>query len=167
MVQNLKELIERAIGKMDNDVAFIEDRTMVVDCIGCGFAPQPTSEECLRCMVMNMSDLGGADKIVLRTGRDLEISGRTAMALRNLASLKKWSIPAQKDPYKCRRCNCSRSVVMTDLWDTFPQMEFSDAYTRLDQDGRTQECCDCMKSSIHALEQLETDIDRVARNLSG
>jgi hypothetical protein len=116
---------------------------------------------------MNMSELGGADKIILRTGRDLEISGRTAMALRNLASLRRWSIPSEKDPRQCRRCNCSRSVVMVDLWDTFPEMQFSDTYTRLDQDGRNDECHNCLRSSINAVEQLESDIDRIARNLSG
>ena len=58
------------------------DDLLTIDCRGCGYAPVPGSKECLGCMVERMSAVGGADRLILRTGRDTEISGRAGRAVR-------------------------------------------------------------------------------------
>ena len=167
MVQNFKELLQRALRKKDTAMAHIEDEIMVINCLECGFTPEPGTRECMRCMVNNMSELGGTDRIILRTGRDLEISGNSGRIIRDISSLRRWSIPFNEEERQCRRCNCSRKEVMTDLWDGFPEMNFVEAYNRLDQDGRNQECSDCIRGSIRALEQLESDLESIRKSLIG
>ncbi len=167
MVQNLKDLLERALGRKSTAVARMDGNAMVIDCLGCGFTPEPASKECLRCMVNNMSELGGAERIILRTGKDIEISGKTTNVIRNISSLRRWSLPPENDAFRCKRCNVSRAVVMNDLWDEFPELPFADMMSRLDQEGQNEECSDCIRSSIIALEQLQSDIDRIVGNMSG
>ena len=43
----------------------------MIDCRNCRLAPVPGSDECIRCMVEAMSSAGGAERIVLRTGREV------------------------------------------------------------------------------------------------
>ena len=46
--------------------------SLLIDCRGCGFVPQPESREYIRCMTFAMAEAGGSDRVVLRTGRDVE-----------------------------------------------------------------------------------------------
>jgi len=60
----------------------VEGNAMIIDCSGCELMPEPGTPECMRCMVDRMSGCGGTERIILRTGKDLEISGNSARAIR-------------------------------------------------------------------------------------
>ena len=167
MVQNLKELLGMLSDRNSETAACNEGNALVILCKDCEYTPEPASRECLRCMVERMSELGGSDRIILRTGKDVEISGRSGNLIRNLSSLRRWSMPAESTGYRCRRCNCSRSSVMRDLWDEFPEMGFPDMKYRLNQEGLDGDCRECIRSSIIAVEQLQSDIDRIVSGMSG
>ena len=166
MVQTFKDLLDRAFRKKNTEIAQMDGDTMIINCLDCGFTPEPGTKECFRCMVNNMSELGGSDRIILRAGKDMEISGRSGYLIRDIASMRRWSIPLDNGKGKCRKCVCSRKEVMLNLWDSFPEMEFTHAYSTLDQDGHSDGCDNCIKASIRAVEQLEEDMERLRQSLA-
>ena len=138
-----------------------EGDALIIDCRSCTYAPEPGSSECFRCMVDSMSCSGGSSRIILRAGKDIEVSGRSGDTIRKLASLKRWSIPIQECARECRRCDLSRKVIISSLWEEFPNMDFGSAMESLDTTGRNEGCSVCLRSTRRALEQLQSDIDSV------
>ena len=164
--------LNRILGLLKKDTEEEPDRTtfegdsLIINCRGCDYRPEPASRECLICMVDNLCRHGDAKRIVLRTGMDMEISGRSGEALRKIASLKRWSIPEPSKERSCRNCSTSRTIIMTDLWDTFPDLDFDAASSALMAIPQQEECAKCFRSSDRAIIQLKRDIDRVIADLS-
>ncbi len=166
MIEDLKGKIRDVLEK-DSDInAHLDGNAMIIDCEGCGFAPEPGSKECLRCMVVNMSELSGTERIILRSGCDTEVSGRSADVVRRISSLKRWSIPLESGERKCRRCMHSRRAMMMNLWDGFPEMDFERAESVLEMKLVKEECSRCHEMSQRALYQLRSDMERLVSEMA-
>lgn len=151
----------------DRLIVFREGDAMVIDCRGCGFAPVPGSAECLGCMVRSMASSGGSDRIVLRTGRDVEVSGRAARAVRDVASMMRWSSTTEAADRRCRICPVSRTAVMTAAWSAFPSGTVFEGRKDIrdgppDRDG----CAECVMRTSRMLDQIEAGLLRVESELS-
>jgi len=151
-----------------NDVEHhMEDDALVINCLDCGLMPVPGSKECLRCMVDRMSVSGGAVRIILRAGKDLEISGRSGQVIRSISSLKRGSIPVREPERRCRNCNMSKSAVLDRVWESFPDAGFSAARSMIDSEGSDEGCGRCIRSTQRALEQLESDLESIRSGMVG
>ena len=145
----------------------VEGNAMIIDCSGCELMPEPGTPECMRCMVDRMSGCGGTERIILRTGKDLEISGNSAKAIRGIASLKRWSVPLKERDRRCRRCGTSRTRVMNVVWESFPDPGFHSAKELLGTASKDESCASCLRLTARALEQLESDLERIRLELLG
>ncbi|MDO5852848.1 MAG: hypothetical protein Q4Q62_02065 [Thermoplasmata archaeon] len=147
--------------------AAVEGDCLVVDCRGCPVAPDPGSRECMACMVSAMCRAGGAGRVILRTGRDTEVSGRAGQVLKDLASLRRWSVPADQLPLRCRGCPSSRQEAVALAWESFP----TDGRTGIsvpempeppDREG----CAECAVRTARALERLEEGMEDIAASMA-
>lgn len=134
----------------------LDGDSLTIDCRECRFAPVPGSKECLGCMVECMCRAGGADRVVLRTGRDTEISGKAGRVLKESASLRRWSLPQDPPAGRCRGCAVSRYELLRRAWGRFPEGMTvglaSEASSNVpDREG----CRECVEATVRALRQLE------------
>lgn len=146
--------------------AFLSGDSLVIDCRGCALAPDPGSRECLACMVGSMCRIGGAERVVLRTGRDVEISGRASRAVKDVASLRRWSTPADRPRGLCRRCPVSRAAIVGRVWERFPDAMTDGLAEEVashtpDRDG----CRECAAATIRALEQIDAGMGSIRRRI--
>lgn len=164
-------ILEALRGSADADErpeASVEGDAMVIPCRGCRLAPVPGSDECIRCMVDLMCDTGGCERIVLRTGRDIEISGEAGRAIRDVASVKRWSYSRERLPASCRGCPVSREEVMDAAWSAFPKEAVSEGRRMLrdgppDKDG----CRECFVRTGAALDQMDEGLRAVLDRMAG
>lgn len=152
----------------DRPPAELRGDVLVIDCRGCAYRPVPGSSECISCAVRAMCALGGADRVVLRTGRDTEISGRAARVLRECASLMRWSLPRECPGGRCRGCSVSRTEVMGRAWSCFPGRIDPDIRVSLADDVPVGDgCAECAASTVRALEQMEDGIAEITASMKG
>ncbi len=152
----------------DGPNAWLAGDSLIVDCRSCDLIPIPGSGDCIGCMVRVMCDVGGADRIVLRTGMDTEISGRAGRVLKDISSMRRWSIPSKQLKGHCRTCQYSRSEIMTKAWDSFPDGSISELRASLiSQRPERDGCGDCIASTIRALDQMEESIGDAIRRTGG
>lgn len=142
-----------------------EGCAMVIDCRECQVTPVPGSDECTGCMVREMSMLGGHDRIVMRTGRDTELSGPAGRAVRDAASLRRWSLPPSPPRGRCSRCGSSRSMVMERAWATFPEDGIGFARDMLEDPPTGDGCAECVESTRRALDLLEHRLDAIVERM--
>ena len=141
-----------------------EDGAMVIDCRGCKVSPVPGSSECIGCMVRGMCPLGGHDRVVMRTGRDTELSGPACRAVRDASSLRRWSLPQSPPKGRCSRCGASRYKVMERAWATFPEDGIGFARDMLDAGGEgREECTGCIESTRRALDLLGRRLEQIVQ----
>lgn len=163
MVKDLMDMLSgrsRLDGEAPN--ASLEDGALVIDCNGCGFPPVPGSDECISCMVRAMCAVGGSSRVILRTGEDLEVSGRSGKAIRDAASLRLWSLATIDDRGRCSRCGVSRGRVMGRAWSTFPEDGIRYARAMLDDGAPEGDGCDrCVERTREALRQLEHGMEEL------
>ncbi len=143
----------------------MEGDCLIINCKGCKFTPEPSSTECIRCMVLKCSDAGSCDRIVLRTSRDVEISGACHKALNRIAALKRWSLSSAPKERKCRRCCMSRQFVMRRLWDDYPLMNYALSRSSVDVDVIDERCTRCIMSTTRAIDRVESDMERIRLDL--
>lgn len=141
-----------------------EGNALIINCMRCKYVPEPGSTECMSCMVDSMSKMGCSDRIILRTGKDTEISGKSGWTIGKIAQLKKWSVPLTEDK-KCHGCDRSRTAVMNKAWATFPDVGFDEAYRTVRADAKNPACRRCQSSTETALKQLETDLMDVKKEM--
>ncbi len=133
--------------------------SIIIDCRGCGLMPVPGSSECIACMVGSMCRTGGAERVVLRTGKDTEISGIAGRMVKEVSSLRRWSIPVDQPKGRCRACPLSRQQVMSEAWELFPDGDVSTIRAPLASEvPDREECRVCTVSTLRALDQMEDGI---------
>ncbi len=138
---------------------------LVIDCRGCAIAPVPGSNECLRCMVRSMCNAGSADRVVLRTGRDIEISGKAGRMVKEAASTMRWSIPLVKPKGRCRMCPASRDAVVRAAWDRFPDGPDGAIRAMLTDIPDREGCAECAAGTARVLDQIGDGIARMTDSL--
>ena len=134
---------------------------LVIDCTGCEYRPEPSSVECLRCMVDMMAVTGCAERIILRNGNDTEISGKSAEIIADIASLKRWSIPNNKPSGTCKRCSLSRERIMQSLWSSFPDLHLADFQDQLERVPTRGRCVDCVRTTSRMVRTIEVEMSRL------
>lgn len=132
-----------------------------IDCCACSQLPDVGSPGCVRCIADALAQLGGADRIQLRTGKDTEISGPAAEILCELAAVNRVSLSATDDR-RCASCARSPQRVMAAAWADFPEPSFAAARNGLytaPEDGPG--CAACLQRTHSALTMAERNMDRV------
>lgn len=144
-----------------------DGESVVLDCRSCRLVPVVHSPECIRCMVFALCELGGTERVILRTGRDTEVSGLAARALRDLASVRRWSYPQEGTRRACGRCAVSRRAVMDAVWEAFPLDPVAAGRGLLSEGGPDRSGCpECMARTSAALDQVEAGLNRVVTEVS-
>lgn len=155
-------------GRGEGPAAEMGDGALVIDCRGCDLAPLPGSDECIRCMVERMRELGGADRIVLRTGRDTEVAGPACRAIRDVASMRRWLSCTSGESARCRGCPVSRERVMDIAWASFPKGAVFEGRKALREGHPGRDgCAECVMRTSRALDQMEAGLARVMTVMSG
>lgn len=157
-------------GSADDDApsAAVEGNLLIIDCRSCRFDPMPGSGECISCMVESMCRAGSADRVVLRTGRDTEISGRAGRVLKEVASLRRWSIPEDRPPGRCRGCPVSRREVMVRAWACFPGRTDPEIRASLSTDVPDRDGCgECAAGTLNALDRMEEGVAGIRAGMAG
>lgn len=145
-----------------------EGDALIIDCRGCRLRPVPGSEECIGCMVRSMCSAGGANRIVLRTGTDTEVSGAAGRAIREAASMMRWTSACEKLPARCRACPASRARVMEAAWAAFPANAVFTGRKMIEEANRDREgCSECVMRTSRALDQMELGIRRMVSQMTG
>lgn len=143
----------------------IDGDMLKIDCRSCGNIPDTGNIDCIRCIVSKISENGCAARIRLRTGRDLEISGRAAEILCELSFIDRSasSIEGNKS-HKCRSCRYSCDKIVGIAWDSFPTPDFSGARGKLMSFRTTSNVCDvCIQRTYRALDQAELSISEISK----
>ena len=156
--KGLRNLLDRE--EDEGRQSWIEGDAMVIDCRGCRYVPVPGSDECIGCMVSEMCSLGGVSRIILRTGKDTEVSGESGKAIKEAASLKRWALPSKKNRGKCAKCAVSRESLVELAWKDFPKKNSYEAMTALDSGAANgKDCEECIEKTRKALSQMVRRMD--------
>lgn len=153
--------------KMKGEPCSISEDSLIIHCSKCELVPEAGSEECFRCMVDRMSRYGSADRIILRTEKDLEVSGRSNTVIKNISSLKRWTTSGELMDHACRKCSQNRLAVMNVVWKDFPHLEFFKAKQMLNPSDGDDKCSRCMRASVAAIDQLEKDMLTITGRMKG
>lgn len=164
----MDDLLEILTGRRKGHApeARIEGGALVIECGECRLAPLPGSEECIRCMVERMRELGGTARIVLRTGMDTEVAGPACGAIRDLASMRRWLSCTTGNTSRCRSCPVSRERVMDVAWASFPGGAVFEGRKALkEQHPERNGCEECVMRTSRALDQMEIGITKVMESM--
>ena len=160
-MNRLSGLLNRCIGKKEDVTKYHNDGgTLVIDCSSCRFAPEPGSPECIGCMMDCLFDTVDVHRIVLRTGRDIEVSGKGSDALCQISSLRRWYTPLEERERRCRKCSRSRRSVMEKFWENSPDISL-DFRSESSEGVMDEECRKCLDSTSNAIDRLETDLRKL------
>lgn len=162
---DFRQILLGSIDKGNTADHRFEGDALIIECTDCGLMPEPGSKECMKCIVDRISESGGADRVILRTGRDLEISGRSGLAIRKIASLKRSSCSYVRDRGRCKRCPAQRAKVMEMIWEDFLHPNYHGAKELLDDSPDNEECMRCVSSTKRSIVQIEADIEEIRRGL--
>lgn len=165
----ITDVIGGLVGRgREGPAASLEGDALVIDCRLCRLMPVVHSEECIRCMVGAMCDNGSARRIVLRTGRDTEISGSAGSAIRETASVRRWSDPGGRTATRCRGCPASRRAVMDAVWDAFPRGAVAAGRETLEcRPEGDRECAECAARTSAALDMVDEGLRRIVSRMRG
>jgi hypothetical protein len=152
--------------KIDLSVTIEDNDTLTIDCRKCLHVPEIRSSDCIRCMVGCISSHGNAERIRLRTGKDMEISGQTANILCELALLDRSvkSADVSVRAHSCNVCDYSRVNVINVAWQGFPDPYFEAARELLMKfRAEDRECANCLKKTYRALDQAELGLKNIKK----
>ena len=156
--KNKKNLVA---SKIDEDV-------LSIDCRDCGRIPDAACAECIRCIVTEMKKHGCVERIRMRTGRDIEVSGPAAEIICELLFIDKSSSAIRtKKKGKCRSCNYSGDRIIDIAWESFPSPDFAGARGKLMSFKTGRNVCDvCVQKTYRALDQAELSISELSQKAS-
>ncbi|MBQ8179679.1 MAG: hypothetical protein IJ026_04460 [Candidatus Methanomethylophilaceae archaeon] len=154
-------------GRGDPPSVTLDGDTIVLDCTGCRYAPVPGSCECAGCMVRSMIEHGARERVVLRDGTDLEVSGAAGRALSEVASIARRNRPGTPATGRCRGCGAERSAVIARVWATFPGDGMRCAREMLGGACDGPGCAGCVEGTRTVLDWIEAGIRRVTEGMSG
>jgi len=161
--------IHIAIRKKNNDItgAEIAEDVLSINCRSCTKVPDIRSSVCIRCMIHNISKYGNAERIRLRTSKDLELFGPAAEVLCDMAVFYGSAYPSASGGKHCSDCRNSNSKIMEALWSEFPDPKFDSARGRLmsfrPEDSR---CNLCIQKTYRSLDQAEHGINNLKKKIS-
>lgn len=151
----------QVISKIDKDV-------LSIDCRDCGRIPDAACAECIKCIVTEMKKHGCVERVRMRTGRDIEISGPVTEILSELTFIDRSSSAIRnKKKGKCRSCNYSGDKIIDIAWESFPSPDFAGARGKLMSFKTKETLCDiCVQRTYRALDQAELSISELSKKVS-
>jgi len=163
--------IQLAINRKKNETADAElnEDVLLINCRRCTSVPDFRSTGCLKCIIQHISYLGNAERIRLRTSKDMEIFGPAAEILCELALLYGSApILINKDGNRtCHDCSNSCTKIMDIVWTGFPDPNFDSARGRLASFRPTENKCNsCIQRTYRALEQTEHGVNKLKKKIS-
>jgi len=158
------------IKKKNNDTADAEiaEDVLSINCRNCSKVPDVRSPGCMRCIIFHISRNGNAERIRLRTSRDLELFGPATEILCEMAVFY-GSVNTNKSNSgrSCSDCSNSHSKIMEILWSEFPNPNFDSARGRLmsfrPEDSR---CNLCIQKTYRALDQAEHGMNNLKKKIT-
>ena len=157
-----KKKPETADAELDEDV-------LSINCRKCKLAPDFRSPSCLKCIIQHISQQGNAERIRLRTSKDMEIFGPAAETLCELAVFyNSTALSSHKEEGRsCADCNNSGSKVMDAVWTGFPDPNFDTARGRLANFRPSDnKCLSCIQKTYRALDQAEHGVNNLKKRIS-
>ncbi|MCL1978591.1 MAG: hypothetical protein FWG60_00300 [Methanomassiliicoccaceae archaeon] len=167
MIDSILSVMNRK-GDIPTDAELSED-VLSINCRKCSKVPDFRSPNCLRCMIHHISLRGNAERIRLRTSKDIELFGPAAEALCELAVFYGSAAPIHKnkDGRSCSECANSCSKLMEIAWSGFPDPNFDSARGRLMSFRPTDSRCNiCIQKTYRALDQAEFGINNLKKRIS-
>lgn len=169
----MESIIElcRSLGRKKTEESYLsmEGDTLCIDCRNCMCVPEVKSAECIRCIVSAISECGNSERIRLRTGRDMEISGPSAAILCELAALDRSAnvMNGFGRERGCANCEFSCRNVFNVAWQGFPDPFFEAARNKLMSfRAEDPECATCMQRTYRALDQAELGLNNVKKKVT-
>ncbi|MDR2845908.1 MAG: hypothetical protein LBV63_01340 [Candidatus Methanoplasma sp.] len=144
----------------------IVDDVLCMDCRSCTHVPEVRSNDCIRCIIAHISQHGNANKVKLRTSRDLELSGFAVEILCEMASLDRSSnsLSRSERSHACSGCSCSCAKVFNVAWAGFPDPYFDAARSKLmNFKPSSRECEVCVQKTYRSLDQSELGLKNIKR----
>ncbi|MFA6952678.1 MAG: hypothetical protein WCQ23_06425 [Candidatus Methanomethylophilaceae archaeon] len=144
----------------------VEDDVLCIDCRDCRAVPEIRSPDCIRCIVRCISQSGNAERIKLRTSRDLEISGPAAEILCELSFLDRTAdnMNGHNKPRSCANCEYSCDRIFDIAWQGFPDPYFESARGKLMRfRAEDQMCSTCLQKTYRALDQAELGLKNIKK----
>jgi hypothetical protein len=148
----------------------VADGDMIsIDCRGCGKIPDPGSSECISCIVKGISENGCASGIRLRTGKDMEISGKGAELFCELALIYRSGRSAvAEEKGRCRTCKYSCRKISELAWEKFPEPDFAGARGLLMTSKASGKPCGvCIQKTYRILDQAELSMSEFSKKVAG
>ena len=163
--------IQLAITKNKNETADAElkEDVLLINCRKCSSVPDFRSTGCVRCMMHHISKQGSAERIRLRTSKDIEIFGSAAETLCELAHLyRSTSLQVSKEGDRsCSECINSCPKIMEIVWSGFPDPNFDSARGRLASFRPSDiRCNTCIQRTYRAIEQTEHGVNKLKKRIS-
>ncbi|MCL2317569.1 MAG: hypothetical protein FWC44_00730 [Methanomassiliicoccaceae archaeon] len=150
------------------DAELTED-VLLINCRKCSSVPDIRSTGCLKCMIHQISEKGSAERIRLRTSKDIEIFGSAAETLCELAHLYRSTAYQMKKEgnRSCSDCNNSCPKIMEIVWSGFPDPSFDSARGRLSSFRPTDmRCNSCIQRTYRAIDQTEHGVNKLKKRIS-
>lgn len=145
----------------------IDCDVLSINCRECGHIPDPACAECVRCIVTEIGKHGCVERIRMRTGKDIEISGAAVELLCELSFVDTSSAVHKTRKGRCRTCGYSEDRIMRIAWETFPEPDFVGARGRLMTFRTGNSVCDvCIHRTYRALDQAELSMSEISRKAS-
>ncbi len=159
--KNRKSKKNQVRSKIDEDV-------LSIDCRECGRIPDASCAECIRCIITEMKKHGCVERVRMRTGRDIEVSGPVVEILCELTFIDKSSSAIRtKKKGRCRSCNYSGDKIIEIAWESFPSPDFAGARGKLMSFKTGRNVCDiCVQKTYRALDQAELSISELSDKAS-
>ena len=148
--------------------AELTDNVLSINCRKCSKVPDVRSPVCMKCMMHHISQHGNAERIRMRTSRDLELFGSAAETICELAVFYRMSAAGtNKGGRSCSDCSNSCSKIMEMIWSGFPDPNFDSARGRLAAFRPSESGCNvCIQRTYRAIDQAEYGINVLKKKIS-
>jgi hypothetical protein len=149
------------------DAELVED-VLSINCRKCSKVPNVRSPFCMKCMIHHISQQGNAERIRLRTSKDLEIFGSAAETLCEMAVFYRSSnIGGGSNGKSCADCAYSCPKIMEIIWSGFPDPNFDSARGRMASFRPSDNGCNsCIQRTYRAIDQTELGINNLKKKVS-
>lgn len=139
---------------------------LCISCTGCERSPDVCEPYCIRCISCAVASEGAGDRIRMTAGKDTEVTGPAAELVCRLSALMTMPVTDPRDP-RCTDCTSRPTVVMSSIWDTFPEPAFATARSSVRVAPTDDpECVACMQRTMVMVDSSEKAMDEIRATAS-
>ena len=152
----LKELMSR------RPTQFADDRTLRIDCRGCGNEPDLSCEGCIRCICGMIEGKRSVERIIFRSGTEKQLE-KDAVSVLNSLTAKYLSVRTGSNDPNCCRCILSEDALEMEKWTSLSLENIDEIIIRLD--SVFVDCpwrCECIDECKRAFIQMRSGLKEVS-----